>query len=132
MLSLMRSVLQAWGELRAHHRRRLTFPTPAVERRRPRLAAEDYAARHSIDHTLDRKAELRRLVPVRPDAARRYHQLLSYELRGLRELVAVLESTGGGRDLQECLAENRSEIERLEVEVAWCSQFLPPSFPGSQ
>src|SRR5919205_1282682 len=124
MLSIVRTMLQTLDELRAHHRRRLPFLSPALERRRPRIAAEDYAARHSLDHTLDRKAELRRLVPTWPDAAARYHQLLTYELQGLRELVGVLQSTSGGRDLQDCLLENRSEIERLEIEVAWCSQFL--------
>ena len=66
--------------------------TPAVERRRPRLAAEDYAARHSIEHTLDRKADLRRLAPVRPDAAQRYEQLL--RLRARR----AARGRGGARD----------------------------------
>ena len=108
-------------ELRAQHRRRLPFLAPAVERRRPRMAAEDYAARHSIEHTLDRKADLRRLAPFREDAAQRYEQLLTYELTGLRELVAALETTVGGRELQECLAEARDEIQRLEIEVAWCA-----------
>jgi len=94
---------------------------------------EDYAARHSIEHTLDRKAELRRLVPVRPDAAARYHQLLTFELAGLKELVTVLQSTSGGRELQDCLAENQAEIERLEIEVAWCGDYLQPaSAPPSQ
>ena len=69
---------------------------------------EDYAARHSIEHTLDRKAELRRMAPSRPDAAARYHQLLTYELEGLREVVHTLRTTTGGRDLQECLAENKA------------------------
>ena len=107
--------------LRAHHRRRLPFLTPAVERRRPRIAAEDYAARHSIEHTLDRKANLRRLAPFRPDAAERYEQLLRFELSGLREVVAALDTSAAGRDLLECLAEARSEIQRLEIEVAWCA-----------
>jgi hypothetical protein len=106
---------------RVHHRRRLPFLAPAVERRRPRLAAEDYAARHSIEHTLDRKADLRRLAPVRADAAQRYEQLLRYELGGLREVVAALENTVGGRELHECLIEARGEIQRLEIEVAWCA-----------
>jgi hypothetical protein len=88
---------------------------------------EDYAARHSIEHTLDRKAELRRLAPTRPEAAARYHQLLTYELEGLREVMATLQTTTGGRDLHECLAENRAEIERLEIEVAWCALLLPPA-----
>ena len=87
---------------------------------------EDYAARHSIEHTLDRKAELRRLVPFRADAAARYHQLLTFELNGLKELVTVLQSTSGGRELQDCLAENQAEIERLEIEVAWCAGYLSP------
>jgi hypothetical protein len=86
---------------------------------------EDYAARHSIEHTLDRKAELRRLAPTRPEAAARYYQLLTYELEGLREVMTTLQTTTGGRDLHECLAENRAEIERLEVEVAWCATLLP-------
>jgi hypothetical protein len=43
---------------------------------------------------------------------------------GLRELVAVLQSTAGGRELQDCLAENEAEIERLEIEVAWCAGYL--------
>jgi hypothetical protein len=125
--SLLRSLLDALGELRSHHRRRLPFVTLPLERRRPRIAAEDYAARHSIEHTLDRKAELRRLAPSHPAAAQRYHELLTYEVQGLREVVAVLDSTAGGRDLQECLAETRSEIERLEIEVAWCSTLLQTS-----
>jgi hypothetical protein len=123
-------LMSALGELRAHHRRRLTFLAPAVERRRPRLAAEDYAARHSIEHTLDRKADLRRLAPLRADAARRYEQLLQYELTGLRDLVAALESSAGGRDLQDCLAEAREEIERLRIEVAWCAT-LPRAWPAA-
>jgi hypothetical protein len=125
--SLLRSLLDSLGELRSHHRRRLPFVTLPLERRRPRIAAEDYAARHSIEHTLDRKAELRRLAPSHPAAAQRYHELLTYEVQGLREVVAVLDSTAGGRDLQECLAETRSEIERLEIEVAWCSTLLQTS-----
>lgn len=120
MVSILRTVLETLDQLRAHHRRRLPFLSPAMERRRPRIAAEDYAARHSIRHTLDRKAELRRLAPSWPEAAERYHQLLVYELAGLRDVVAALQSASGGRDLQECIAENRIEIERLEVEVAWC------------
>jgi hypothetical protein len=31
-----------------------------------------------------------------------------------------LETTAGGRDLQECLVEAREEIARLEIEVEWC------------
>jgi hypothetical protein len=133
LASLLRTVWETLDQLRSHHRRRLPFLSPAMERRRPRIAAEDYAARHSIEHTLDRKAELRRLAPTWPEAAKRYHQLLTYELAGLREVVAALESASGGRDLQECIAENRSEIERLEVEVAWCAALkAKPARPASE
>ena len=126
-MPFLRTVLDALKQIRAHHRRRLPFLAPALERRRPRIQMEDYAARHSIEHTLDRKAELRRLVPFRPDAAARYHQLLTFELTGLKELVTVLQSTSGGRELQDCLAENQAEIERLEIEVAWCAGYLHPA-----
>jgi hypothetical protein len=126
-MPLLRSLLRTLDELRGHHRRRLSFLNPPIERRRPRIMMEDYAARHSIEHTLDRKAELRRLAPIHPEAAARYHQLLTYELGGLREVVATLQATTGGRDLHECLAENRAEIERLEIEVAWCASLLPRS-----
>jgi hypothetical protein len=66
------------------------------------------------------------LAPSRPEAAARYHQLLTYELEGLREVMETLRATTGGRDLQECLAENQAEIERLEIEVAWCAELLRP------
>ena len=121
LLEFLRSTLT---ELGGRHRRRLPFLTPGLERRRPRIAAEDYAARHSIEHTLDRKAELRRLAPTKPDAAQRYRQLLLWELEGLKEMVSVLTGTTGGRDLQECIAEAREEIVRLEIEVGWCSAWL--------
>lgn len=120
-MAIFEHIARTLNRLRVHHRRRLPFLAPAIERRRPRLAAEDYAARHSIEHTLDRKADLRRLAPVRPDAAERYEQLLRYELTGLREVVAALENTVGGRELHECLAEARGEIQRLEIEVTWCA-----------
>lgn len=123
-MPFLERLVEALNQLRSHHRRRLAFLNPPIERRRPRIQMEDYAARHSIDHTLDRKAELRRLAPAHPQAAERYHQLLTYELQGLRELVATLQTTAGGRDLQECLAESRAEIERLEIEVAWCASLL--------
>ena len=119
-MPLLRQLAETLAQLRAHHRRRVPFLTPAVERRRPRIAAEDYAARHTIEHTLDRKADLRRLAPLRPEAADRYAQLLQFELTGLREVVAALEATAGGRDLQECLLEAREEIARLVIEVEWC------------
>jgi hypothetical protein len=119
----LRALLESLAaQFRAHHRRRLPFLAPALERRRPRLAAEDYAARHTIEHTLDRKAELRRLAPLRPDAAARYEQLLRFELAGLRDMVAALDGTHGDRELQECLAEAREEIGRLDIEVAWCAE----------
>lgn len=128
---LLRTLKDTLDQLRSQHRRRLPFLSPPLERRRPRILAEDYAARHSIEHTLDRKAELRRLAQTSPEAAARYHQLLTYELEGLRELALVLPSTTAGRDLQECLAENLAEIERLEIEVEWCAGFLPPWPPNS-
>ena len=119
-MALLERLRDTLEHLRSHHRRRLAFLTPPLERRRPRIQMEDYAARHSIDHTLDRKAELRRLAPTHPEAAARYRQLLTYELEGLRELVVALQHTAGGREVQECLGESRVEIERLEIEVAWC------------
>jgi hypothetical protein len=120
----LRSLLDSLEQLRARHRRRLTFLSPALERRRPRIAAEDYAARHTIEHTLDRKAELRRMAPTWSPAAKRYHQLLTYELLGLREVVAALHSVTEGRELEECLAETAVQIKRLEIEVAWCANLL--------
>ena len=68
----------------------------------------------------------RRLAVGGSVAAARYHQLLTYELAGLREVMATLQTTTGGRDLQECLTENKGEIERLEIEVAWCRKLLGP------
>ena len=121
LLGFLRSTLT---ELGGGNRRRLPFIPTALERRRPRIAAEDYAARHSIEHTLDRKAELRRLAPTSPEAGQRYRQLLMWELEGLREMVSVLTGTTGGRDLQECIAEAREEILRLEIEVGWCTAWL--------
>jgi hypothetical protein len=123
----LRGVLDTLKQLRSHHRRRLAFLTPAVERRRPRIQAENYAARHSIEHTLDRKSELRRLAPTWPPAARRYHQLLTYELDGLRDMVIALRSLAGGRELEECLAETTAQVERLEIELAWCRELLAGS-----
>lgn len=102
---------------------------PPLERRRPRIAAEDYAARHSIEHTLDRKAELRRLAPSWPPAARRYHELLTYELDGLREVVAALPTVTAGRELDEALAETSIQIDRLEIEIAWCADLLERAVP---
>ena len=126
VVSMLQSLRETWDQLRTRHRRRLPFLAPAIERRRPRIQAEDYAARHSIEHTLDRKAELRRLAPSHPEAAQRYHQLLTYELDGLRQVIVALRSTAGSRDLVDSIAENLAEIERLEIEVAWCSAFVRP------
>jgi hypothetical protein len=120
----LRSFLETLERFRTRHRRRLAFLAPALERRRPRIAAEDYAARHSIEHTLDRKAELRRLAPTLPSAAARYHQLLRYELDGLREVVTALHSVTEGRELDECLFEAAIQMERLEIEIAWCQELL--------
>jgi hypothetical protein len=125
-MPLLRNFLKTLSHLRSHHRRRLSFLNPPIERRRPRIMMEDYAARHSIEHTLDRKAELRRLAPTRPEAAARYQQLLTYELQGLREVMSTLQTTTAGRDLYECLAENKVDVERLEIEVAWCEALLRP------
>ena len=121
---LLQTLRETLDQVRSRHRRRIPFLSPPLERRRPRIQAEDYAARHSIEHTLDRKAELRRMAQSDPDAAARYHQLLTYELDGLRELMTVLPATTAGRDLHECLTETEAEIERLEIEVSWCSAFL--------
>ncbi|MEO8090194.1 MAG: hypothetical protein ABI703_07855 [Gemmatimonadales bacterium] len=125
----LRSFLESLERFRTRHRRRLPFLVPALERRRPRIAAEDYAARHSIEHTLDRKAELRRLAPTLPSAAHRYHQLLTFELEGLRELVSALPSVAGDRELEECLTEAALQMERLEIEVEWCNHLLGSSAP---
>jgi hypothetical protein len=129
MAPTLRGFFRTIDLLRSRHRRRLPFLSPALERRRPRIAAEDYAARHSIEHTLDRKAELRRLAPDWPPAARRYHELLSYELDGLREVVRALHSVTEGRELEEALAEAAIQLERLEIEIAWCDNLLQRAVP---
>ena len=124
MALTLRSFLETLARFRWRHRRRLPFLAAALERRRPRIAAEDYAARHSIEHTLDRKAELRRLAPTTPSAARRYHQLLTFELEGLREVASALHTVTGGRELEECLSEAEVQMERLGIEIAWCRELL--------
>ena len=124
MALTLRSFLERLERFRTRHRRRLPFLAPALERRRPRIAAEDYAARHSIQHTLDRKAELRRLAPTLPSAAQRYHQLLQYELDGLQEVVAALHTVTAGRELEECLTETSLQLERLRIEISWCEEQL--------
>src|SRR5215212_10002279 len=120
MAPTLRGFLSSIELFRGRHRRRVPFLAPALERRRPRIAAEDYAARHSIQHTLDRKAELRRLVPTVPSAAQRYHQLLQYELDGLREVAAAMHSVTEGRELEECLSETVIQMDRLRIEISWC------------
>jgi len=120
----LRSFLEKLERFRTRHRRKLPFLAAALERRRPRIAAENYAARHSIQHTLDRKAELRRLAPTQLPAARRYHQLLRFELEGLSEVVTALHSVTGGRELEECLSEATVQMERLQSEIAWCEEVL--------
>ena len=119
----LRSFLEMLDQFRTRHRRRLAFLEPALERRRPRIAAEDYAARHSIEqHSTGRLSSGASLRPA--SAARRYHQLLTYELEGLREVVSALHSATEGRELEESLAETSAQIERLEIEVAWCETLL--------
>lgn len=124
MALTLRSLLERLERFRTRHRRRLPFLARALERRRPRIAAEDYAARHSIQHTLDRKAELRRLVPTLPSAARRYHQLLQYELDGLQEVAEALHTVTEGRELEECLSETAVQMDRLRIEISWCEEVL--------
>jgi hypothetical protein len=125
----LRGFLGTLNLLRSRHRRRIPLLAPALERRRPRIAAEDYAARHSIEHTLDRKAELRRLAPTWPPAARRYHELLSYERDGLREVVRALHTVTEGRELEDALTEAAVQMERLELEIAWCDNLLRRAAP---
>ena len=96
--------LETLSQLRTRHRRRIPFLAPPLERRRPRHAAW-------------------------PPAARRYHELLTYELDGLREVVAALPTVTGGRELEEALAETSIQIERLEIEIAWCAELLEQAVP---
>ncbi len=123
MATLLDRLLGAFRVLPA--RRVFTLPVgPALERRAPQIAAEDYAARHLIEHTLDRKANLRRLVPESADAARRYRELLGFELDALRELTRALRSASGGPELSGFLAETAQEVERLTIEIRWCEALL--------
>jgi hypothetical protein len=39
-------------------------------------------------------------------------------------MVTALHSVTGGRELEEALAETAVQIERLEIEVAWCENLL--------
>jgi len=50
-------------------------------------------------------------------------------LSGLRELVRALHSVTEGRELEEALAEAAVQIERLEVEIAWCADLLQRAVP---
>jgi hypothetical protein len=38
--------------------------------------------------------------------------------------VSALRTVAGGRDLEECLTETGLEMQRLEIEIAWCRQML--------
>jgi hypothetical protein len=64
------------------------------------------------------------LAPTLPSANARYHQLLRYELDGLRDVVTALHSVTEGRELEECLFEAAIQMERLEIEIAWCQELL--------
>jgi len=97
---------------------------PPLERRQPEIAAENYAARHLLEHTLDRKADLRRLAPTVPAAARRYCELLGYELEALQEMSQAMRATIGGRDLADFLRDTDHEIDRLRIEISWCEDVL--------
>ncbi len=112
------AALGVFGLLRA--RRQPSAVKPALGRRQPEIAAEDYAARHLLEHTLDRKADLRRIAPTVPAAAARYRELLGYELEALQDMSQAMRATIGGRDLAEFLRETSLEIERLRIEIAWC------------
>ena len=69
------------------------------------------------------------MAPTWPPAARRYHELLSYELEGLRELTRALQSVTEGRELEEALSEAAQQIHRLEIEIAWCNELLEHAVP---
>ncbi len=121
---LLHRLLDLLGRLRVREAGRPAFWAPPLERRGAQIAAEDYAARHLIEHTLDRKAGLRRLAPRSPEAAQRYRELLTYEMNALQEVTKLLSSTAGEADLGDVAAETAEEIERLRIEVAWCDELL--------
>ena len=131
MTTSLRGVLAALGVYRVFGtRRRPGALAPALERRRSEIAAENYAARHLLEHTLDRKAALRRLAPASPQAARRYRELLAYELEALQDLDRGMRGVMGGRELGDFQAESAEAIGRLRTEIAWCDGLLrraPPS-----
>lgn len=110
-------------------RRQQALLKPPLERRQPEIAAENYAARHLLEHTLDRKADLRRLAPSSPVAARRYRELLGYESEALLEMTQAMRATIGGRDLVEFLRDAGQEIERLKIEIVWCEEVLERHAP---
>lgn len=125
MATSLRGVLAALGVFRVFRTRRRPFSiAPALERRRSEIAAENYAARHLLGHTLDRKAALRRLAPESLPAARRYRELLVYELEALQDLSRALRSVVGGRDPGDTQVEGADELERLRTEIAWCDGLL--------
>ena len=125
MVRSLRGVLAALGVFDLlRTRRQALVLKPPLERRQPEIAAENYAARHLLEHTLDRKADLRRLASSSPAAARRYRELLSYELEALQDMSQAMRATIGGRDLAEFLWDTGQEIERLRIEIAWCEEVL--------
>lgn len=125
MAHSLRGIVAALGlsKLLRSRRQRLLLKPP-LERRQPEVAAENYAARHLLEHTLDRKADLRRLVPASREAALRYRELLGYELEGLKEMNQAMRTAIGGRDLIDFLRETGQEIDRLQIEIAWCEAIL--------
>jgi hypothetical protein len=125
MVRSLRGVLAAFGVYDILRTRRQPLVLrPPLERRQPEIAAENYAARHLLEHTLDRKADLRRLAPSLPEAARRYRELLGYELEALQDVNRAMRATIGGRDLAEFLRDTGQEIDRLQIEIAWCEEVL--------
>ncbi|MBA3659765.1 MAG: hypothetical protein H0W67_09225 [Gemmatimonadales bacterium] len=125
MISNLRGRLAALGLFRLfRNRRRPLGLAPALERRRSQIAAENYAARHLLEHTLDRKSALRRLAPGSHKASERYRELLSFELEALLDLNRCLRNVMGGRESADVLGESADEIERLRTEVAWCDTLL--------
>jgi hypothetical protein len=125
MVRSLRSMMAASGFFQfLRPRRQRSLLRPPLERRQPEVAAENYAARHLLEHTLDRKADLRRLAPSSAPAAERYRELLSFELEALQEMSQAIRGAIGGRDLAEFLADTGQEIERLRIEIAWCSALL--------